>query len=32
MLIVSQDKTAIKNFRNLISIWVEDVNDVDGKW
>lgn len=31
MIIVSQDKTAIKNFRNLISIWVEDVNDVDGK-
>lgn len=31
MLIVSQDKTAITNFKNLISIWVEDVNDIDGK-
>lgn len=31
MLIVSQDKTAITNYINLILIWVEDVNDVDGK-
>jgi len=31
MIIVSQDKNTITNFKNLISIWVEDVNDVDGK-
>lgn len=32
MVIVSQDKTEIINFKNLISIWVEEVSDVDGKW
>lgn len=31
MIIVSQDKTAITNFKNLITIWVEDVNNVDDK-
>ena len=29
MIIVSQDKTEIVNFENLIAIWVEDVNNVD---